>query len=332
MLLSSTDTTIQNYIDKLNELPIIYIDFSNLPIEFKNFISRQIAKFGILPVEFENLDKQEDGSESVSIKFEIYNEDLNIKFKEDIYILPLDVVLTEPNNIANLLSLLLSNLRKSTSEDLKLWSFIYSNSPDKVYLTVFLGTPYVFLHDKISFEGTELPSFVNALKDDKVIFVWDNYVVYADGSISDLSNTWKMNISNTPLDYVITENRIYILDVTGQLIILNTKSRRPTFTKAFEGAYMLKLESNGLLSVLTTKGHYMIINEKDVIYKEKAEGLESRKSSVRFYPSITDLRITPFGYFYNDIFIGEDMKFSYIKNKILYLITEVGVWKINISD
>jgi len=334
VLLSSTDTAIQNYIDKLNELPIIYIDFSDLPSELKNFISRQIAEFGILPVEMKNLNDQKNESESeiIYIKFQSHDKYLNVEFKEDIYTIPLDSILTEPSNISNLLNLLLNDLRKNASDDIKLQSIICDKSANTVCLTKFLGTLCIFLYDKINFEGNELASFVPTLKDDKVIFVWDNYIVYADGSISDLSNTWKMKISNIPLDYIVSENKIYVLDITGQIIILNTKSRRVTFTKTFEGAYMIKLDSSGSLSVHTTKGQYTIINEKDVIYKEKTESLESSQSSVRFYPSIVDLHITPFGYFYNDIFLGEDMKFGYIKNKTFYLITEVGIWKINISD
>lgn len=58
MLLSSTDTAIQNYIDKLNEYPIIYIDFGNLSVEFKNFVSRQVVKHGFLPLDLKDLEAQ----------------------------------------------------------------------------------------------------------------------------------------------------------------------------------------------------------------------------------------------------------------------------------
>lgn len=302
--------------------------------ELKNYIMRQIASFGILPIELSGLGNQElelDNSNMTLMKFEKSTGYLNIYFNNELYTIPLAAVLTEPNNIKNLLYLLLDDSSITSKSNFDLKSLVYSKVSDKVYLTNFLGTLLVFLYDKIDFEN-EIANFITYSKDDKVIFIWDNYVFYADGSISDLSFTWKMKLSNTPLDYLISENRIYILDVTGQLVILNTRTRRISFTKLFEGAYMIKLEPNGLLLIYTSNGIYKIVNEKDVVYEEKDENLFYSNIKSVLYPSITKLNITPFGYFYKDTYIGSELKFMYIKNNVLFIITEVGLWKVNISD
>lgn len=321
----------QNYIDKLNEYPIIYIDFGNLSVEFKNFVSRQVVKHGFLPLEIKDVESQELNNKIAFIKFEDYDDYLNIYFKNKDYTIPKNIILSEPCNIANLLNLTLSDLNAEATETKALQSIIYSVSSNKIYTTEFLGMPYVVLYDKIDFE---IAKNAPVIKDEKALFLWDNYVIYTDGSISDLTFTWKMKLSNTPLDYIVSENRIYILDVTGQVIILNTKSRRTTFTKTFEGAYRIQLDHDGTLLVHTTRGQYTVINEKDVVYKDKRESSSSDnfENFAKFYPSIIDLHITPFGYFYNEIFLGEELKLSYIKNKTIYIVTEVGVWKINLSD
>ncbi|MEN3042459.1 MAG: hypothetical protein ABDH59_04050, partial [Fervidobacterium sp.] len=330
------DKEIQTYIDKSSQLPIIVIEFRNVHNVLKKYISCQLVTLGILPIDVNVL--KTSSIENIKlgndiIIFESTDDYLNIAFKENEYTIPKGA-LDEPSNMMKILSEIFGDFGKSPVNDTKeIKSIIYNKKINKAYLSKFIGEPYIVLYDNIDFENDQRSLDSIDLKNDKIIFVWDNYVLYADGSISDLSFTWKMKVSNTPLDYIFSGNRLFLLDVTGQLVVLNLKTRRFVFSKTFEGSYTIKLEPNNVLNVYSTNGRYIVINEKETKFDSKQVEEQRTKSMFPIvYPSILNLYVTPFGYFYEDIFIGQQIKFTYIKDKIAYVVTEVGTWKINISD
>lgn len=169
-----------------------------------------------------------------------------------------------------------------------------------------------------------------------ILMLWDNYIILSDGNIGDLTLSWWLKVSNTPLDYIILDNKLYILDISGNLFIVNLKTRRTIFNTSFEGAYMFKIDvsSNKTLHVYSPGKIYYIMNEKDIFVKDTENDSQYSRTifTTSYYPSILSISVSPFGYFYENLYLGDIIYQVYIKDKSAYIITDVGTWKIKILE
>jgi len=159
------------------------------------------------------------------------------------------------------------------------------------------------------------------------IFAWGKIMIFADGQISDLSLNWKMKISNAPVDFVVLQDKLYILDLTNNIYIFNLKTRKIT--------HVGTVENNGRLK---DSGAEVVLITKDSIFTVKEEGISQLKDYLpnfqayynvnKIYPTICDVEIYSSGFFYNNTFIGNEMYFSYLSDGVITILTDVGTWRI----
>lgn len=401
-IIEKLNDDIKNDVINWNKLDVVYLKFINVPYEIENFIYRQIAKYGLVPINidytdctYHTIDSSDSSNNMVSsdstsvilspmiskcepIIFSTDDSFILIEYGNDEYALPMNLVYEFPNTLAQLIEsiikndIIYENLADAKNDNI-LKTIVVDQKTGSSFLTQFIGITYFIQNDKLELlQGKVIYSAktnnveavnidllekelqkndVVAITSDSVVTkeyiynlktksltkfqapivsIWDNYVLYSDGSISDLSFTWNTKISNSPLDYIFTENRICILDISGQVVIMNQKTRRILFSKTFEGAYSLSLDKDNSFIVKTTNGCYKISSDKDVnlIAKGANETYEESSKFNIFYPSLLDIFHTPFGFFYKGNFIGNEISGFYIKDKTAHVITEVGTWKI----
>lgn len=272
-----------------------------------------------------------------------------------------------------------AEIREKKNEGIK--SLVYDKALKKLYLTRYLGQFFLILDDKIQFidgilkydgrifstqsqidfKDLDVTKEILLTKDFKfsfesaqslktralitfsapIIFLWDNYIILSDGNIGDLTLTWWLKIANTPIDYIVTDNKIYLLDITSNLYIVNLKTRRTILQTFCENAYMLKLEydsaeKNNVLYVYSYDKIFKISNDKELstinIERTTDRYDDERTISTIFYPSILKITVSPFGYFHGDLHLGSKVYQTYIKQQYAYIITDVGTWRIKLSE
>ncbi|MGC8820532.1 MAG: hypothetical protein ACP5PP_05465 [Fervidobacterium sp.] len=379
-------STVENWED----LPILYVSFQNVPSIVRNYIFRQVAISGILPVDLslvtttattidalkkdETIETLEPGENQLKIEFLDNEESLILRTPDNEYELPYKTIYDNPFVLSQLINSILSQKsetlgeRKTGTKSLK--TLYISENREPFLLRTFIGDYYFKENDTISLDDTiavfngnhvdliKAGFFEENISNDIVLYysdgdiiskeyaykartknrivfqfpvitIWDDYVVFSDGSLSDVSLTWKMKVCNTPLDVLVVNNKIYFLDITSQVVIVNAKTRRIVFSQTLEGAFSIDL-SGDVLVVNTLKGKYEIQNDKDIRFIQTETTNGGENFSVIFYPSTSKVISTPFGFFYDKIFLGENVYGFWIKNGMLYLITEVGTWKIKL--
>jgi len=180
-----------------------------------------------------------------------------------------------------------------------------------------------------------------------IICIWDKYIIYADGSLSDTTLTWKSKISNTPLDYVIEDDKLYILDLTSYFYIVNLKTRKTLYSEHFEGATSISVDE-GLIAIETPHGTYKISgngsqktfsakhslqnNTDNEIDASISASREMKIISEPFYPTIAGITKNIFGFFSSEHFLGERVLHFFIKGSKIYILTDVGTWIKNLPD
>ncbi|MFN4245940.1 MAG: hypothetical protein ACK4F9_07350 [Brevinematia bacterium] len=271
-------------------------------------------------------------------------------------------------------------IREKKSDRIK--SLVYDKALKKLYLTRYLGQFFLLLDDRIQFidgilmydgrifsaefqtdfKDLDVTKEIFLTRDFKfsfesaqnlktkalitfsapIIFLWDNYIILSDGNIGDLTLTWWLKISNTPIDYIVSDNKIYLLDITNNLYIVNLKTRRTILQIFCENAYMIKLEydsteKNNVLWVYGYDKIFKLSSDKELstINIEKTSDRyndDGRAISTIFYPSILKITVSPFGYFYEDLHLGSKVYHTYIRELYAYIITDVGTWRIKLSE
>lgn len=164
------------------------------------------------------------------------------------------------------------------------------------------------------------------------IFGWDKYIIYADGSVGDISLTWKLKVSNTPLDFLIVENVLYLLDVTKNVYVVNLKTRKVTFAGNFEDAICFDYDEHSANTILRTlKGNYFL-SENGLIKVDRTEGgFKNDFSTKSLYPCLTNIKDFGFGLFYEDVYLGNSILFMFISKGVLNIVTDVGTWQVEIK-
>ncbi|HOA16517.1 MAG TPA: hypothetical protein PKI47_01200 [Fervidobacterium sp.] len=172
-----------------------------------------------------------------------------------------------------------------------------------------------------------------------IICIWDKYVLYADGNLSDTTLTWKFKAASAPIDYIIDSDRLYLVDVTNGFYVINLKTRRVLYSEQLEGITSFSIQQ-GQIIIQTTSGNYKVnIDSAQRISLEKqeikAEVLINHTSiidSVVLYPSITKVERNAFGFFRSGTFLGERIVHLFVRGSKMYVITEVGTWIMGLSD
>ena len=172
-----------------------------------------------------------------------------------------------------------------------------------------------------------------------IICIWDKYVLYADGNLSDTTLTWKFKAANAPIDYIIDSDRLYLFDVTNGFYVINLKTRKILYSEQLEGVTSFSTQQ-GQIVIQTTSGDYKVnidsaqkvSLEKQEIKTESSNKYTSPIDNLILYPSITKVGRNAFGFFRSGTFLGEKIVHLFVKGSKMYVITEVGTWIMGLSD
>ncbi|MGC9771819.1 hypothetical protein [Fervidobacterium islandicum] len=161
------------------------------------------------------------------------------------------------------------------------------------------------------------------------IFSWDKFLIYADGSITDTTLAWKLKVSNAPLDFLLIDNTLFLLDVTEGVYVVNLKSRKVSFLGNFNGALFLTLDRNlGKVILKTLNGDY-VLTENNATKVDS--GFEYVFSNKEVYPYFTGVENSGSGYFYRGVFLGDSIFYMSVSRDNLNIVTEVGTWQVTLK-
>ncbi|WP_448379210.1 hypothetical protein [Fervidobacterium sp.] len=164
------------------------------------------------------------------------------------------------------------------------------------------------------------------------IFGWDRYIIYADGSISDVSLTWKLKVSNAPLDFLLVENMLYLLDVTKNVYVVNLKTRKVIFAGTFEEAICFDYDEHRATVILRALKENYVLSVNGSIKVDRTESFfKNDFPNKRLYPIFTNVKDFGFGFFYEGVYLGNSIFFMFISKGVLNIVTDVGTWQVEIT-
>jgi len=164
------------------------------------------------------------------------------------------------------------------------------------------------------------------------IFGWDKYIIYADGSISDVSLTSKLKVSNTPLDFLLVENMLYLLDVTKNVYVVNLKTRKVIFAGNFEEAVCFDYDERRATVILKSLKENYVLSVNGSIKVDRTESFfKNDFPNKRLYPIFTNIKDFGFGFFYDDIYLGNSIFYMFISKGVLNIVTDVGTWQVEVK-
>ncbi|WP_143145306.1 hypothetical protein [Fervidobacterium gondwanense] len=160
------------------------------------------------------------------------------------------------------------------------------------------------------------------------VFGWNKIILYSDGSITDTTLSWRLKVSNTPLDFLLNEDRFYVLDISGNVYSVNLKTRKVNHLGGVEGAF--KFSKHGSDVFLCSQNLCYHVRETSL---EKVDQHHIEESEAHFfYPSISSLQNTGFGVFLGKTFLGNELIFIYVLNDKLRILTDVGTWEVFLKE
>lgn len=157
------------------------------------------------------------------------------------------------------------------------------------------------------------------------IFAWDNIIIYSDGTITDTTLSWRLKVSNTPLDFLVIQDKLYVLDITGSVYFVNLKTRRVNSIGNAEGASRFYQDGNDVLLCSSDLCYY--VKEKSL---ERLDNRSIENDVTTIYPSIINVRKSAPGVFVDKTFLGTEIVFTYISNNKLRILTDVGTWELTL--
>ncbi|ODN30857.1 hypothetical protein A4H02_03040 [Fervidobacterium thailandense] len=168
----------------------------------------------------------------------------------------------------------------------------------------------------------------------RVLAIWDNIVLFADGSVSDSSLSWRMKVSQTPVDFLVYDGLLTILDVAGNFYVLDIKTRRIIYNDRFPDFKRLGRTESGILIETTDRvlEFGKTLKKKVVSSFREPSGTDRYLYSQPVYPSVTRLFRTNFGIFLEDTFIGNEVFFFFVKSNKMFLLTDVGTWVLDLQN
>ncbi len=243
-----------------------------------------------------------------------------------------------------IISVEIKDLKKLLESKHNLKSILISNS--EVHIVQNLGRPIFFLDSDTSFsqDGSErfyssrtVEVYKNYYVKEKtfefkssLLTRLDNFLLFTDGSISDVNLTWNLRIGNAPLDFLIWKNRFYFLDIAGVLTVVDLRTRNTLLKKIYPGVNRIAIQNNSVY--LFRKFDAIILDEKNSERIEKNIELNEYQNHL-VYPSfmgiykIDDYYITDRG-----IPLGKELKNFFVETNNLVVVTEVGRWNIKIKE
>ncbi len=238
----------------------------------------------------------------------------------------------------------IKDLKKFLEPKHNLKSILISNS--EVHIVQNLGRPIFLLDSDISFSQDGSERFYSSrtveiyknyyVKGKNVEFKsplltrLDNFLLFTDGTISDVNLTWNLRIGNSPLDFLIWKNRLYFLDITGVLTVVDLRTRNTLLKKMYPGVNRIAIPNGSVY--LFRKLDAIVLDEKNSEKIEEIIELNEYQNQL-VYPSFMGIYKTD-DYYITDkgIPIGREVKIYYVEANKLVVVTEVGRWEIKIKE
>ncbi len=236
--------------------------------------------------------------DSLQVFLEAFSENLEINFKLKSVILSGGEIFIVENIGKPFLT-----LYEETSFSQKISDKIYSNSIVEIYPDRYVkGKTYEF----------KVPLLTRI----------NNILLFSDGSISDVNLTWNMKISNSPVDYGVWKNRLYVLDISGILTVVDLRTRNTIFKKNYPGAFRIGVENDFVY--VFRKMDTIILDERN---SEKILN-QPYFDNYKIYPTYLNLyKIYDYYITFSGVPIGRELKFFYTDSDKIVYITEVGKWE-----
>lgn len=346
------------------------LEFNNIAPDVSFAIKREVAILGYTPVEATDepllrsfigiatpttdVSEQPSGVQGLmKISFHFFESLISMEHGESTVVLPIDLL--TPQNLSLLLASTLGDARPTDppatmflgrdgqlalvqglgvpfmSDEVLLFSghwMANDRKPDEMLLHSSGGKNFYLTKVVQSDRGRVL------LDKTRIVCVWEDVVIYADGYISDVSLYWRMKLTAAPpLDFISFGGILYALDVAGNVYAINLKNRRLLFSDHFEGATMIEL-MDGRLHVSSKKD--LIVYSPDFSTKEvhpissNRTGEYALKSYATFKsrvaPSVAGLALTRFGVFKGRTFLGDQLYLVRVKDGNVHVFTNIGVW------
>lgn len=339
----------------------------------KNSITRDATSSAI--TEASSTTQQIETSTGTSNILKVFctEDNLTISFNDKDYSISLHDINIE--NIEKVIENILEHSSSTLNEHTALKTLVFNPSKNSLAISSDFGIPLLVLNGKTEFVNTYMTFNGNSYEKDTVaeiskipfgtfgnyiitnyevintltnkvvynqspiICIWDKYLLYADGNLSDTTLTWKFKVSNAPLDYIIDNDRLYLIDVTNNFYVLNLRTRKILYSEQIEGMISFSIQQKQVI-IQTTSGNYKVnIDSAQRVSleeeKTKTEPLSKYTSIINnsiLYPSFTKVNKNTFGFFSSGTFLGEKIVHLFVKGSKIYLVTEVGTWIMETSD
>lgn len=210
-------------------------------------------------------------------------------------------------------------------------------SPESVALHTSLGKTF-YLNRVIQNDRNRV-----LLDRTRILCFWDGIIIYSDGHISDMSLNWRMKVSAAaPLDFYIGDGILYLLDVAGNVYAVNLKNRRVLLNDKVESAVAISVVDKKL-QVVTLRG--TIAYSPDFAKKENRSALAGEGTEIQteiqrssyfsktalLSPTALKIHLTPFGIFWRDTYLGQELHLLRINENKAQVFTELGVWVVPLN-
>lgn len=162
----------------------------------------------------------------------------------------------------------------------------------------------------------------------RLLTIWDGIVLFADGSVSDTTLSWRMKVSQTPVDFLIYDGVLVIVDVASNFYAFDLRTRRLLYNDHIPDFRRLRVTDSGV--VLETESKTLLFDKsfknKSVLTSAELTNAANYIFYSPVYPSVIGIVKTRTGYFFQDIFVGTEIFLFFVKSNKIYLLTDVGTW------
>lgn len=162
----------------------------------------------------------------------------------------------------------------------------------------------------------------------RLLTIWDGIVLFADGSVSDTTLSWRMKVSQTPVDFLIYDGVLVIVDVASNFYAFDLRTRRLLYNDHIPDFRRLRVTDSGV--VLETESKTLLFDKsfknKSVLTSAELTNSANYIFYSPVYPSVIGIVKTRTGYFFQDIFVGTEIFLFFVKSNKIYLLTDVGTW------
>lgn len=130
------------------------------------------------------------------------------------------------------------------------------------------GNRTVSVEDPLDvYKGIVLTKRGEVLRDRKInfgepfLFRWEDLVLTASGKLVNFVSGWTWEVSNSPVEFVFSKGKLYVLDVCGFVRVYDLSRRRLIWERGFEGAWGLDVWNDKVY--IGVGRNVLVLNEKD---------------------------------------------------------------------